>query len=103
MAPNGVKEMIALAIKSKDHSYSPYSKFRVGAAILLSDGRLVGGCNIENAAYGLCICAERTACVKAVSEGMPRDFVAVAVATYAQFLWFVGGRDPHALTRSASV
>ena len=76
-------ELFRLARSARLQSYSPYSKFRVGACLLLSDGSFVSGCNVENCSYGLCICAERTAAVKAVSEGKPRDFVAVAVVTYA--------------------
>lgn len=73
-------ELISAAIKAKDGSYSPYSKFRVGAALLASDGRIITGANIENAAYGPTICAERTAIVKAVSDGI-RSFAALAVTT----------------------
>lgn len=60
------------------HSYSPYSKFPVGAAVLTSDGKVFTGCNVENASYGNTICAERTAIVKAVSEGF-REFSMIAV------------------------
>lgn len=59
-------------------SYSPYSDFPVGAALLLKDGRMVGGTNVENGSYGLTLCAERVAIVKAVSEGA-REFLAMAV------------------------
>ncbi|KAH0836912.1 hypothetical protein J3R83DRAFT_8728 [Lanmaoa asiatica] len=65
---------------AKSYAYVPYSKFRVGAALLCADGTVIKGCNVENAAYGGTICAERTAIVKAVSEGK-RDFVAMAVTT----------------------
>ena len=71
-------ELIALAEKAAGHSYSPYSHFRVGAALECAGGRVFTGCNIENSAYGDTICAERTAAVKAVSEG-EREFVRLAV------------------------
>ncbi|KAG0287325.1 hypothetical protein BGZ96_008778, partial [Linnemannia gamsii] len=63
----------------RNFSYSPYSKFRVGAALRTVDGKIYQGCNVENASYGGAICAERTAFVKAVSEGHLR-FVAIAVS-----------------------
>lgn len=71
----------ALISKAKDamtYSYSPYSGFKVGAALLTSDGNIFTGCNIENASYSPTCCAERTAIFKAVSEGY-RDFAALAV------------------------
>ena len=71
-------ELMALAEKAAERSYSPYSHFPVGAALECSDGTVFTGCNVENAAYGDTICAERTAAVKAVSEGH-RDFVRIAV------------------------
>ncbi|ETW78562.1 hypothetical protein HETIRDRAFT_410632 [Heterobasidion irregulare TC 32-1] len=74
------ERLIQAAIDAKKGSYSPYSKFRVGAALLTSDGQIVSGANIENASYGGTICAERTALVKAVSDGS-RSFVALAVNT----------------------
>lgn len=70
--------LIQAAQEALRHSYSPYSKFRVGAALLADDGRVFTGCNIENAAYSPSICAERTAFVKALSEGV-RRFVAIGV------------------------
>ena len=63
------QELIEMAKKAKEYSYSPYSKYRVGAALLCEDGKVYTGCNIENAAYGPSNCAERTAIFKAVSEG----------------------------------
>ena len=72
------RELLELARKASENSYSPYSKFSVGAALECSDGTVFTGCNIENAAYGDTICAERTAAVKAVSEGH-RDFKRIAI------------------------
>jgi cytidine deaminase len=63
---------------ARRRSHSPYSRFAVGAALLLEDGTLVHGCNIENGSFGLTVCAERTAAWKAVTDGR-RDFVAIAV------------------------
>jgi cytidine deaminase len=73
-------ELVALARQARENAYAPYSKFPVGAALLGRSGRVFTGCNVENAAYPLCTCAERTAVTKAVSEG-ERDFVAIAVVT----------------------
>ncbi|KAI9343735.1 cytidine deaminase-like protein [Zopfochytrium polystomum] len=66
--------------QAKEHSYSPYSKFRVGASLISDTGKIWTGVNVENASYGGTICAERTAFVKAVSEGY-RRFAAIAVNT----------------------
>ena len=63
------RELVELAFTMLERSYSPYSHFPVGAALEGADGKVYTGCNVENAAYGSCICAERTALVKAVSEG----------------------------------
>ncbi len=68
-----------LAVESKKASYSPYSNFKVGAALLTKDGKIFTGANIENAAYTPSNCAERTAVFKAVSEGY-REFEAIAIA-----------------------
>jgi cytidine deaminase len=70
--------LIAAATAARDHAFAPFSKFRVGAALLADDGTVVTGCNVESASYGLTICAERVAIVKAVSEGRTR-FTRVAV------------------------
>ncbi len=79
MLTNEVKvKLVAEAFEARKKSYSPYSRFKVGAALLTSDGRIYRGANIENASYGATICAERTAAVKAVFAGS-RQFVALAV------------------------
>ena len=72
------REMIAKATEMLKNSYAPYSHFKVGAALMTKKGKLYGGCNIENAAYGPSNCAERTAFFKAVSEG-ELDFAAIAI------------------------
>ncbi|MEZ7554230.1 cytidine deaminase [Veillonella atypica] len=64
-----IQNLMERAIKARENSYSPYSHFAVGAALLCEDGTIFEGCNIENASYGLTNCAERTAIFKAVSEG----------------------------------
>ncbi len=73
------QELAKLAYDMLERSYVPYSKFPVGAALLCRDGTVFTGCNVENAAYGSTICAERTALLKAVSEGHRDDFVKLAV------------------------
>lgn len=73
-----IKELITAAIEARRKSYSPYSHYQVGAALLTADGKMITGCNIENAAYGPSNCAERTAFFKAVSEGIC-DFSAIAI------------------------
>jgi cytidine deaminase len=76
-----IAELRNLATKAAEQSYSPYSKFRVGAAVLLDDGQIFAGPNIENASYRLTICAENTAIAKAISEVGPKIRLrAVAVA-----------------------
>ena len=75
--------LVAAATAAREKAAAPYSHFHVGAALLAEDGRVFGGCNVESASYGLTICAERTAVVKAVSEGV-RRFRAVAVVTGAE-------------------
>ena len=77
------KNLIKQALEARGKSYSPYSHFRVGAAILTEDGKLYTGCNIENAAFSPTNCAERTAIFKAVSEGKQK-FVKIAI---------VGGKE----------
>lgn len=72
------RELMTEAVRARRHAYAPYSRFPVGAALLTADGRVIHGCNVENASYGLSVCAERNAVWKAVSEGL-RDFVAIAI------------------------
>lgn len=72
------KELVDLAKEARNHAYIPYSGYAVGAALLCKDGTVYQGCNIENAAFGPTICAERTAVFKAVYDGH-RDFEAIAV------------------------
>jgi cytidine deaminase len=71
--------LIAAALAAREHAFAPYSKFQVGAALEDADGRIHTGCNVENASYGLTMCAERVAVFKAISEGV-RQFSRVAVA-----------------------
>lgn len=78
MKEKDIQKLINRAIVARDKTYSPYSHFCVGAALLCEDGTIYEGCNIENASYGLTNCAERTAIFKAVSEGQTK-FKALAV------------------------
>lgn len=75
---DSIRDLITAAIEARRKSYSPYSRYQVGAALLAGDGQIITGCNIENAAYGPSNCAERTAFFKAVSEGI-REFRAIAI------------------------
>lgn len=81
--------LLALARAARERSYSPYSGFAVGAALLCADGRVYQGCNIENASFGLTNCAERTAVFKAVSEGA-MEFTAIAIAAEKSAPWPCG-------------
>ena len=74
------QELIARASEAAERAYAPYSRFRVGAALLCGNGDVYTGCNIENAAFTPTVCAERTAVFKAISDGR-RDFAAVAVVS----------------------
>lgn len=78
MTEDQIKELIKIAVAARKNSYSPYSHYQVGAALLATDGQVFPGCNIENAAYTPTNCAERTAFFKAVSVGV-RDFTAIAI------------------------
>jgi len=73
-------ELVRAALEARKASYSPYSLYAVGAALRTADGRVFTGCNVENASYGLSVCAERTAILTAVAAGA-REIVAIAVAT----------------------
>lgn len=77
-----VDRLFAAATKAMHNAYAPYSKFTVGAALLLENGDIVAGCNVENASFGGTICAERTAIGAAVSQGH-RNFTAICVTTAA--------------------
>jgi cytidine deaminase len=72
------RELFEAAVKAREHSYSPYSHFAVGAAVRAKDGRIFTGCNIENSSYGLTVCAERNAIFAAVKEGV-REFTCLCV------------------------
>ena len=74
------RELVQLAQAARKNAYAPYSHYDVGAALLTASGQVFTGCNVENAVYPMVTCAERTAIVKAVSEGQ-REFVAIAIAT----------------------
>jgi cytidine deaminase len=79
------EKLIAAATQAREAAYAPYSNFRVGAALRAKSGRIYSGCNVENATYGLTVCAERVALLKAISEG-ERGFEAIAVVTDSDIL-----------------
>ena len=89
------KALIAAACGIRKHAHAPYSKFHVGAALLTASGKIFTGCNVENASYGLTICAERSAVCSAVAAG-EREWVAMAVAT-------PGGHSPCGACRQVLV
>jgi cytidine deaminase len=104
LSPELEKRLVAEAIRSRGNAVSHRSGFAVGAAIEAEDGRIFGGCNVENSTYGLTVCAERVAIWKALSEGV-RKFRAIAVVTGAdlptppcgacrQILWEFAGDVP---------
>ncbi len=73
-------KLLVRAQAVRAHAYAPYSKYQVGAAALAASGKIYAGCNVENASYGLTVCAERNAISKGISEG-EREFIALAVVT----------------------
>jgi len=77
--------LIAAAKRSRENAHAKFSNFKVGAALRAASGKIYGGCNVENATYGLTVCAERVAIFKAISEG-ERKFDAIAVVTDADTL-----------------
>jgi cytidine deaminase len=86
MLIDGGHELAALTVRARaamEHAYAPYSRFRVGAALLAADGSVTEGCNVENAAYPAGICAERAALAAAVTRGV-RDFSAIVIATESE-------------------
>ena len=74
------RQLIEVALLAKENAYAPYSRFRVGAAMLTEDGTVFAGCNVENSSYSLTICAERNALFKAVCEGHTK-FSAIAIVS----------------------
>ncbi len=78
-----IKTLFDIAVKAADNAYAPYSKFKVGAAVLTADNKVFTGVNVENSSYCVGICAERTAISKAVSEGY-KEFKAIAIAAKSQ-------------------
>jgi cytidine deaminase len=97
----GRPDLVAAARRAREHAHAAFSHFKVGAALETADGRVITGCNIENATYGLTICAERVAMFKALSEGH-RTFTRIAIVADTaaptppcgacrQILWEFGG------------
>ena len=83
------KQLFRMAVKASENAYAPFSDFHVGAALLAKDGTVYTGVNVENSSYGGTICAERTAMVKAISEGC-REFEAIAIAGNGGTSWPCG-------------
>ena len=80
MTPDQRASLILAARTASERAYCPYSKFRVGAALMMESGEIVAGCNVENASYGLTICAERVALFRMIAEGRDRP-IALAIFT----------------------
>src|SRR5262245_27336406 len=101
MTTNSAETLLAVARAAREHAHAPFSRFKVGAALETAGGQVLTGCNVEHAAYGLTICAERVAVFKAISEGH-RRFTRIAVVADTeeptppcgacrQILWEFGG------------
>ena len=84
------QELIRMALAARKKAYAPYSNFMVGAALRAKDGRIYTGCNVENSAFGSTICAERTALVKAVSEGCRKFTRLAVVGNSTDYCWPCG-------------
>ena len=84
------EKLLELALDARKNAYVPYSGYAVGAALLAEDGRVFTGCNVENAAYGNTLCAERTALVKAVSEGCRKFTRLAVVGNSTDYCWPCG-------------
>jgi cytidine deaminase len=80
-----INALIAAALAARENAFAPFSKFKVGAAMEDADGEIHTGCNVENATYGLTVCAERVAVLKAISEGA-RQFRRIAIAADTEVL-----------------
>lgn len=81
MQKTELQNLLLQASKASENAYVPYSKFRVGAAVLFEDGSVYKGCNVENASYGLTLCAERNALSTAVADGKKSGIVAIAISS----------------------
>lgn len=81
------EKLFKIAKDARQHSHSPYSKAKIGAAILMRDGNIYSGCNVENASYGGTVCAERVAIWKAISSGAPKTIKEVLVVSDAEKPW----------------
>ncbi len=80
LKPQDIDRLTRAAIEARDQAYAPHSHFYVGAAVMANDGMIISGCNVENASYSLCLCAERVAASAAVASGQ-RSWKAMAIAS----------------------